>query len=178
MEFTSFGASGPIILALSGLIAEEVSSKDLILSLNLKPALSNEQLNQRLLREIDKFGQYNVNIMLKELLPAQIIRPFVNYCGISGTKKCSQISKLEREKILNGFFNFRIKILKTKDLKEAIVTRGGVVTDEINQKTMESKLVQGLYFCGEIIDIDAPTGGFNLQAAFSTGCLVGSSIGN
>jgi predicted Rossmann fold flavoprotein len=116
--------------------------------------------------------------MLKELLPAQIIRPFINYCGINRAKKCSQISKLERKKILNGFFNFRIKILKTKELKEAIVTRGGIVTDEINQKTMESKLVQGLYFCGEIIDIDAPTGGFNLQAAFSTGCLVGSSIGD
>jgi predicted Rossmann fold flavoprotein len=177
MEFTSFGADGPIILTLSRLIAEKIFDKNLILSLNLKPALSKEQLNQRLLREIDKFGQYHISTMLKELLLAQMIRPFVNYCKINATKKCSQISKVEREKMLNGFFDFRFNIIKTKDLKEAIVTRGGIVTDQINHKTMESKLVKGLYFCGEVIDIDVPTGGFNLQATFSTGYLAGSSIG-
>jgi predicted Rossmann fold flavoprotein len=177
MEFTSFGVDGPIILMLSGLIAEKKSDKNLVLSLNLKSALSREKLNQRLLREIDKFGQYHISTMLKELLPVQMIRSFVNYCEINATKKCSQISKVEREKMLNGFLDFRFNIIKTKDLKEAIVTRGGIVTDEINQKTMESKLIKGLYFCGEVIDVDAPTGGFNLQAAFSTGYLAGSSIG-
>jgi predicted Rossmann fold flavoprotein len=177
MEFTSFGVDGPIILTLSRLISEEISGKKLILSLNLKPALSKEQLNQRLLREIDKIGRCHVNIMFKELIPVQMIRSFVNYCEINATKRCSQINKVEREKMLNGFFDFRFNMIKTKDLKEAIVKRGGVVTDEINQKTMESKLVKGLYFCGEIIDVDAPTGGFNLKAAFSTGYLAGSSIG-
>ncbi|MDR1627182.1 MAG: NAD(P)/FAD-dependent oxidoreductase [Oscillospiraceae bacterium] len=178
MEFTSFGADGPIILTLSRFIAEEISGKNLILSVNLKPALSKERLNQRLLREIDKLGQYHVNIMLKELIPAKMIKPFISYCGINATKKCSQISKIDREKMLNRFFDFRFNIIKTKDFKEAIVTRGGVIIDEIKQKTMESKLIKNLYFCGEIIDIDAPTGGFNLQAAFSTGYLVGSSIGD
>jgi predicted flavoprotein YhiN len=109
--------------------------------------------------------------MLKELVPIQIIKPFISYCGINVTKKCYQINKIDREKFLNGFFDFRIKILKTKDLENAEVARGGVITDKINH------LVKGLYFCREIINIDAPTGGFNLQAAFSTGYLAGNSIG-
>jgi predicted flavoprotein YhiN len=104
MEFMSFGADGPIILSLNGLISEEISGKKLILSLNLKPALSKEQLNQRLLREIDKFGRRHVNIMLKELIPVQMIISFVSYCGINATKRCSQINKVESEKMLNGFF--------------------------------------------------------------------------
>jgi predicted Rossmann fold flavoprotein len=176
MEFTNFGVDGPIILTISGFISEKIHKEKMFLSINLKPALLPEQLNQRLLRELDKFGQYQIKDMLKELLPLQMIKPFLNYCQLNMTKKCSQIIKLEREKILNAFFSFKFKIVKTRDIKEAIVTRGGVVTDEINQKTMESKIVKGLYFCGEVIDIDAPTGGFNLQAAFSTGYLAGSSI--
>ena len=208
MEFTVYGADGPVILTLSSLISEKISASNsksvlnsfqhlavkdkkcqtlkqvqgdtagcgLFLSLNLKPALNKEQLNQRLLRELDKFGQYQLKDMLKELLPVQLIKPFINYCGLTMTKKCSQISKIERSKMLDSFSDFRFEISGIRDAREAVITRGGVLTNEIDQKTMQSKIVPGLYFCGEIIDIDAPTGGFNLQAAFSTGYLAGNSI--
>ncbi|MDR1195172.1 MAG: NAD(P)/FAD-dependent oxidoreductase [Endomicrobium sp.] len=176
MEFTAFGADGPVILTLSGMISEKIKDSKLFLSLNLKPALSREQLNQRLLRELDNFGQYQLKDMLKELLPLQIIKPFIDHCGLAMTKKCSQINKIEREKILYALTDLRFEISGVRDAKEAIITRGGVLTDEIDQKTMQSKIVKGLYFCGEVIDIDAPTGGFNLQAAFSTGYLAGNSI--
>jgi predicted Rossmann fold flavoprotein len=176
MEFTVYGADGPVILTLSSLISEKIKESKLFLSLNLKPALDRQQLDQRLLRELDKFGQYQLKDMLKELLPLQLIKPFIDYCGIAMTKKCSQISKPEREKILIGLTDLRFEISGIRDAAEAIVTRGGVFTDEIDQKTMQSKLVKGLFFCGEVIDIDAPTGGFNLQAAFSTGYIAGNSI--
>ncbi|MDR2426642.1 MAG: NAD(P)/FAD-dependent oxidoreductase [Endomicrobium sp.] len=176
MEFTAFGADGPIILTLSGIISDITSNPKLFLSLNLKPALDKDQINQRLIRELDKFGQYQLKDMFKELLPVQIIKPFIKYCGLSMTKKCSQINRYERKKILNCLVCFSFEILSLRDVKEAIITRGGVLTDEIDQKTMQSKIVKGLYFCGEVIDIDAPTGGFNLQAAFSTGYLAGNSI--
>ena len=176
MEFTVFGADGPVILTLSGLISEKIKENRLTLSLNLKPALTKEQLSLRVLKELDAFGQYQLKEMLKELLPIQIIKPFIDYCGLQMTKKCSQINKTEREIMLKALHDFRFDISGVKDLKEAIITRGGVLTDEIDQKTMQSKIVKGLYFCGEVIDIDAPTGGFNLQAAFSTGYLAGNSV--
>lgn len=177
MEFTSFGADGPVILTLSGLIFEKLEEGGAVLiSINLKPALTYEQLDKRLLREIDKYGHYQMKDMLKELLPVQMIKPFINYSSLQMTKKCSQISRKDRENMLKSFFDMRFKVSGVKDIKEAIVTRGGVLTDEIDQKTMQSKIIKGLYFCGEIIDIDAPTGGFNLQAAFSTGYLCGISI--
>jgi len=175
-EFTVFGADGPVILSLSGLISEKSGTLGLVISVNLKPALSKEQLDARLLRELDKYGPLQLKDMLKELLPVQAIKPFIDYCGLQMTKKCSQINRAEREKMTASFFDWRFKIKGVKDIKEAIVTRGGVSTDEIDQKTMQSKLVSGLYFCGEVIDVDAPTGGFNLQAAFSTGYLAGNSI--
>ncbi|MCA6070395.1 MAG: NAD(P)/FAD-dependent oxidoreductase [Endomicrobium sp.] len=176
MKFTNFGATGPVILTISRLVSERIHNENMFLSLNLKPALSLEQLNQRLLREINNFAQYQIKDFLQDMLPIQMVKPFINYCGLNITKKCSQISKSEREKMLSAFSDSKFKIVKTRDFKEAIITRGGIATDEINQKTMESKLIEGLYFCGEIIDIDAPTGGFNLQAAFSTGYLAGGSI--
>ncbi|MCL2144485.1 MAG: NAD(P)/FAD-dependent oxidoreductase, partial [Endomicrobia bacterium] len=191
MEFTVYGADGPAILTLSGLISpafsaianEHVNSapgrndgKKPFLSLNLKPALDKDQLNQRILRELDKFGQYRIKDMLKELLPIQLINPFINHCGLNMTKKCAQINKAERSKILDSLQDLRFEISGIRDAREAIITRGGVLTSEIDQKTMQSKIIQGLYFCGEVIDIDAPTGGFNLQAAFSTGYLAGNSI--
>lgn len=176
MEFTSFGFDGPTILTLSGYISEERDLSDMFFSLNLKPALGKDILDQRLLRELDKFGNYQIKDMLGELLPKQLIKPFLNYCNIQMTKKCSQINKNEREQILKSLQDMRFNIKGVRDIKDAIITRGGVSTDEIDQKTMESKIVEGLFFCGEVIDIDAPTGGFNLQAAFSTGYLAGVSI--
>lgn len=176
MEFTSFGADGPVILTLSSAISEKIDKSKFFLSVNLKPALEKEQLDARLLRELDKFGQYQLKDMFKELLPLQLINPFISYCGLNITKKCSQINKIERQRIADSLFDFRFEVSGIRSAKEAIITRGGVLTDEIEQKTMQSKLLKGLYFCGEVIDIDAPTGGFNLQAAFSTGYLAGNSI--
>ncbi|MDR1244328.1 MAG: NAD(P)/FAD-dependent oxidoreductase [Endomicrobium sp.] len=177
MEFTSFGADGSVILTISSLVSLNMDKGNNInLKINLKPAVSQECLNVRLLKEINKFGQYQVKDMIKEFLPIQFIKPFLNYCGINITKKCSQLTKFDREKMLNTFFEISFKILSTKDIKDAIVTRGGILTNEINQKTMESKFINGLYFCGEVIDVDAPTGGFNLQAAFSTGFVAGTSV--
>ena len=176
MEFTAYGADGPVILSISGIISENAGKAKMRLSVNLKPALNKEKLEQRLLRELDEFGQYGLKDMLKELLPLRIIKPFISYCGLNMTKKCSQISKAERGKISASLFDFGFEADGVRGVREAIITRGGVLTDEIEQKTMRSKLVEGLFFCGEIIDIDAPTGGFNLQAAFSTGYLAGGSI--
>jgi predicted Rossmann fold flavoprotein len=176
MEFTIFGMDGPVILTLSGLIAQNVT-KQMHISINLKPALTNEQIEQRLIRELEKFGKYQLKDMLKELLPIQLIKPFIDMASLQMTKKCSQINKKEREKILATLIALKFKVVGAKDIKEAIVTRGGISTNEIDQKTMQSKIVKGLYFCGEVIDIDAPTGGFNLQAAFSTGFLAGISVG-
>ncbi|MDR1941009.1 MAG: NAD(P)/FAD-dependent oxidoreductase [Endomicrobium sp.] len=175
MEFVSYGADGPVILTLSSYIGFQIRKSPLFLSLNLKPALSKPLLDKRLSKELNAFGRGQLQEMLKELLPARLIRTFADYCGLQITKKCSQINREERIKMLDSFYDMRFKITGVRDIKEAIITRGGVSTDEINQKTMESKLVSGLYFCGEILDVDAPTGGFNLQAAFSTGYLAGSS---
>ena len=177
-EFTIFGADGPVILTLSGLIAENLQKGEIFISVNLKPALTLEQLDKRFLRELDAYGHSALKEMLKELLPLQMVKPFINYSGLQIDKKCSQINKEERERMVKSLRDFRFKVKGVKDIKEAIVTRGGVGTDEIDQKTMESKITKGLYFCGEVIDVDAPTGGFNLQAAFSTGWLAGNSIKN
>jgi predicted Rossmann fold flavoprotein len=175
MEFTIFGMDGPVILTLSALVSENIS-KEMEISINLKPALTALQLEQRLLREIAEYGKYQLKDMLKRLLPVQLIKPFINISKLQMTKVCSQINKNEREKILHSLFALNFKVKGVKNIKEAIVTRGGISTDEIDQRTMESKIVKGLFFCGEIIDIDAPTGGFNLQAAFSTGFLAGISV--
>lgn len=177
MEFTSHGVDGPIVLSLSSIISECFNENgDNFISLNFKPALSEEQLNNRLLRELDKYGQYSLQEMLKELLPKQIIKSFIKYSNLQLTKKCSQINKKERNLILKALTDFRLKIKGLEGFNRAIITRGGVSVNEINPQTMESKLVSGLFFCGEVIDIDAKTGGFNLQAAFSTGYLAGISI--
>ncbi|MDR2772053.1 MAG: NAD(P)/FAD-dependent oxidoreductase [Elusimicrobiota bacterium] len=177
MEFSIDGATGPTILTISALVGEN-AGRDMQLSINLKPALTRPQLEQRLLRELEKFGKYQLKEMLKELLPLGLIKPFINIANLQMTKPCSQITKDEREKILSSLFSLKFKVSGVKNIKEAIVTRGGVCVDEIYQNTMQSKLVKGLYFCGEVIDIDAPTGGFNLQAAFSTGFLAGISVAN
>jgi predicted Rossmann fold flavoprotein len=175
MEFTIYGAGGPVILTLSSSVAEKIKKAplSLFLSINFKPALSRPQLDKRLICELDKYGRQSLQNMLKELLPVQMLRPFIDYCGLKADRKCSQINKTEREKILDSLFDARFKIKGVRSIKEAIVTRGGVCVDEINPQTMQSKLVKGLYFCGEVIDVDAPTGGYNLQAAFSTGFLAG-----
>ena len=172
MLFTHFGVSGPIILSSSCIINKlDISSLDLFI--DLKPALSNEVLEQRIIRECQTYHNKSISNMLKELLPKSLIEVVLNSAQISTSKVCSNLTKEERAKLVNTLKGLKFKVKKLRPIEEAIVTSGGVCVKEINPKTMESKLVKGLFFCGEVIDVDAFTGGYNLQIAFSTGYLAG-----
>ncbi len=175
MLFTHFGVSGPIILTASSLI-NRCDLKSVKLSLDLKPALTDEQLNNRILRDFDIYKNKNISNCLKQLLPNAIIPVILDKCGIPQNKKINSITRNERLSLLTTIKNFDMIISSLRSFDEAIVTAGGVDVKEINPKTMESKLVKGLYFCGEVLDLDALTGGFNLQIAFSTGFAAGNSI--
>jgi hypothetical protein len=175
--FTHFGVSGPIILSISGKVVDLLGerNKDLYLSINLKPALTVQELEARLLRDFAKFGQRNFRNFLKELLPRKMIPIFVKLLEINPDKKVNQLTAEGRRRLISLLTNFKLTIKRSRPIKEALITRGGISTKEINPQTMESKLIRGLYLCGEIIDVDAKTGGYNLQAAFSTGYVAGSS---
>lgn len=175
MLFTHFGVSGPIILSLSRAAAEALAAKctDLMLSIDLKPALSEEVLDKRLQRDFAKFNRKQLKNALHELLPQKLIAIVIDLAFIDGEKLISQITKEERLRLMDTIKNLTLTIVRTRSVNEAIVTAGGVSTKEINPKTMESKIVKGLFFAGEVIDIDGYTGGFNLQAAFSTGHVAG-----
>lgn len=175
MLFTHFGVSGPIILTLSAQVVDRLTQGKLELSINLKPALSDEQLERRLQRDFDRFGQRAFRNILKELLPSKMIALFVQLTGIPPDKPGHQITAAERGRLFNLLRDFRLTIVGHRPIAEAIVTAGGVSTREIDPRTMESHLVKGLYFCGEVLDINADTGGYNLQAAFSTGYVAGQS---
>jgi hypothetical protein len=143
--------------------------------IDLKPALSCEQLDQRLVRDFNSYPKRILSNILKELMPQRLIEVFIKLLGAAGDKRANQITQQERKKIVLLLKNFRFDIKSALPLEEAMVTRGGVSLKEINPKTMESRIIKGLYFAGEMIDVDADTGGFNLQAAFSTGYLAGES---
>lgn len=174
--FTSSGISGPLVITLSGKVIDLLApDKTVFLDIDLKPALSIQQLDARLLREFKLNSKKTIKNTLKELLPLRLIMVFADAAGIDPLKKCSQITQKEREKIIFWLKGFRLEISGPRPIEEGMVTRGGVSLKEINPRTMESRLIKGLYFCGEMIDLDADTGGFNLQAAFSTGYLAGES---
>ncbi|MBL7131407.1 MAG: NAD(P)/FAD-dependent oxidoreductase [Candidatus Omnitrophica bacterium] len=176
MIFTHFGISGPLILSLSAKVVDLLQThKAVTVSIDLKPALTDNQLDDRVLREIKNHGSVFYKNLLKGLLPRKLIEVFVGLSGINPQKAINQITQKERLRITSLLKDFRLTIIKARPIKEAVVTRGGVSTREINPKTMESTLVKGLYFCGEVIDVDADTGGYNLQAAFSTGYLAAES---
>lgn len=172
MLFTHFGVSGPIILSLSAHIKKHLKS-GCILKLDLKPALSDQQLDARLLRDFEKQKKKHLINSLDELLPKSIIPVIIDLSGIDPHKSVCEITKAERHALLETIKGVKLTVSGFRPIEEAIVTSGGVKTSEINSSTMESKLVKGLYFAGEIIDVDAYTGGFNLQAAWSTGYLAG-----
>ncbi len=172
MQFTHFGASGPIILTASALICREPAD-DIKLELDFKPALSFEQLEARLLRDFKENQNRDISNCLKALLPLSAIEPLLSRCNIQQTKKVNSVTKSERSALLTNLKNFDMLFSSLRGFEEAVVTSGGVSLKEINPKTMESKLVKGLYFCGEVLDCDAFTGGFNLQIAFSTGYAAG-----
>ena len=177
--FTHFGVSGPTILSSSAHIlryknVEELLQKGKIkLQIDLKPALNEEKLNLRLLRDFDKFKNKQIINSLNELLPKKMIEPVIKKAKIKNEKRINEITKQERENLIRVIKCFEITISGFRPIEEAIITRGGINVKEINPKTMESKIIKGLYFAGEIIDVDAYTGGFNLQIAYSTGYTAG-----
>ena len=173
--FTHFGISGPCALSASSII-NRLDLSNVRLSLDLKPALGEEQLNARLLRDFEENKNKSIFNCLKGLLPISMIPEVLARSGIPVDKKVNTVTRNERQSLLTTVKNFDMLILSLGGFNEAIITSGGVDVKQINPKTMESKLVNGLYFCGEVLDVDAFTGGFNLQIAFSTGYAAGISI--
>lgn len=173
--FTHFGLSGPIILSMSRDIGDYIyrQQQKVILKIDLKPALSTEKLDERLLRDLDKYSRKLFKNSLSDLLPQKMIPVLIALSGIDPDKPCHQVSRGERHDIVNLLKNFTVTVTGTRPIAEAIVTAGGISVKEVNPKTMESKLVKGLYFAGEVLDIDGYTGGYNLQTAFSTGYVAG-----
>jgi len=172
MLFTHFGVSGPIILKLSGSIVERLNKQEkVVISINLKPALDGTKLENRLLREFAASGRKSLSTVMKNLLPKALVPIFLDLAGVPGDRKCGQVTSSERRKIAGLLNDLRITAARPRAFDEAIITRGGVDLREVDPRTMQSRKVKGLYFCGEILDIDGTTGGFNLQAAFSTAYL-------
>lgn len=165
MMFTDKGVTGPIVLTLSSLINREFVKNMFI---DFKPALSVEQLENRFLREFDENKNKDISNVMKNFLPQAIILPFLKKAGVESDKKCNNVSVLERKKLINTLKCFTLTFKSLYNLNVGVVTSGGVCLDEINPKTMESKLIKNLYFVGEVLDIDALTGGFNLQVAWAT----------
>jgi hypothetical protein len=173
MLFTHFGIGGPITLLMSLAVADALDEGPVSVSVDLKPALDREQLRRRLQRDFDQCSKKKYRGILRGLLPAKMVGPFITITGIPSGKPGNQISAMERERLLDHLKSLRFTIKQPLPLSAAIVTAGGVSLKEIDPHTMASRLIQGLYFCGEVMDIDADTGGYNLQAAFSTGHLAG-----
>jgi len=174
MIFTHFGLSGPIILSLSKLAVDALDqNQSASISIDLKPALDEKKLDARLLRDIEQQGKKKCGTLIKGLLPQKLIPVCAEMTNISLDKLCHQITTAERKRLKLWLKNFRFEITGYRPFTEAIITAGGVSTREVDPRTMESKIVKGLYFAGEVLDIDADTGGYNLQAAFSTGWLSG-----
>ena len=173
--FTHFGISGPIILSASSVV-NRIPVGQMALTLDLKPALDEQTLDKRLLRDFEKFKNKKISNALCELLPQKLIAFVLGVCKIPPDKNVNVLTKEERAKLVKNVKNLPLKVSGLRGFEEAIVTSGGVELSEINPKTMESKKVSGLKFCGEVLDVDAFTGGFNLQIAFATGYAAGATI--
>ncbi len=184
MIFTHFGISGPIILSSSAHLVRYKEIENLLrnkkikIYIDLKPALTEEQLNERILRDFKEFKNKQFKHSLDKLLPQKMIPLIIEKTNIDEEKKVNEITKEERKKLVNLLKKLEFTVKDFRPVEEAIITSGGISTKEINPKTMESKLIEGLYFAGEIIDVDAYTGGFNLQIAYSTGFTAGMHCGN
>ena len=173
MLFTHFGLSGPLILSASSYVRQDDYEKGVTVSIDLKPALTFDELDKRLLRDFEE-GQNKIFAnSLSGLLPGKMITAVIVRSGIDPNKKVNLVTKQERYRLCETLKKFEIKVTGNRGFNEAIITRGGIATGSINPSTMESKVVKGLYFAGEMIDVDALTGGFNLQIAWSTGHLAG-----
>ena len=174
MLFTHFGVSGPLILSASSHM-KDMKERKYEIHIDLKPALSYEQLDKRIQRDFLENANKNFINALDALLPKKIVPIIVKLTGIKPSTKVNQVTKEMRAKLVNILKDLKVTVMSFRPIEEAIITSGGVSTKEIHPKTMESKLVEGLYFAGEVIDVDAYTGGFNLQIAFSTGVLAGEA---
>ena len=184
MLFTHFGISGPMILSSSAHLVRYkdidnlLKDKKIVIKIDLKPALTDEQLDERILRDFKEFKNKQFKHSLDKLLPQKLIPVFIEKSEIEPEKRVNEITREERNKMVHLLKDFEITIKNFRPVEEAIITSGGIDTKEINPKTMESKLIKGLYFAGEIIDVDSYTGGFNLQIAYSTGYTAGISCGD
>lgn len=176
MLFTHYGVSGPIIISASSVVGKKLQDKELTLQIDLKPALSREQLDQRVLRDFEENKNKQFKNAVDKLFPAKLKPIMIELSGISPEKKINEISKEERLYFVDLIKNFKMTLTGLRSYNEAIITKGGVSVKDIDPGTMESKKISGLYFAGEVLDLDALTGGFNLQIAWSTGYLAGISI--
>ena len=176
MLFTHFGVSGPLVLSASGMIKATQFEQELDMFVDLKPALDEEQLDKRILREFDAAMNKQFKNVIGSLMPAKMIPVMIQLSGIDPDKKVNEVSREERQHLVHLLKKLPMTIAGLRGWNEAIITKGGVSVKDINPSTMESKKVGGLYFCGEVLDLDALTGGYNLQIAWSTGYLAGISI--
>lgn len=175
LVFAHYGVSGPVVLSASSHL-KDLSRKTYTFKIDLKPALDAETLDKRIIRDFEKYKLKEVGNSLSDLLPSKLIPIILGRWGIDKTTRCNSVTKEQRRALAELLKNLDFEITGTRPIDEAIITRGGVKVSEVNPKTMESKLCKGLYFCGEVLDVDAYTGGFNLQIAFSTGYLAGQLL--
>ena len=181
MLFTHFGVSGPVILSSSAHLVryknidELLKNNRIVLHIDLKPALSKEKLDDRVIRDFEEFKNKQFKNSLEKLLPQKMIEPIIELSGIKPEKQVNEITKVERERLVSLLKDFKLTIKEFGPIEDAIITSGGVNIKEVNPSTMESKIVNNLYFAGEILDVDAYTGGFNLQIAYSTGFTAGKN---
>ena len=171
--FTHYGVSGPMILSASSRLGDELEKEDLYIKIDLKPALSKEQLDSRILRDFEERKNADLSNAMVHLLPKSMIPVMLHVCGLDPAKKVNEVTRGEREQLVKGMKEFPLTINGLRDIQEAIITRGGVTVKEVEPSTMESKIVKNLYLAGEMLDLDALTGGYNLQIAWSTGYLAG-----
>jgi len=167
-----------VTLLMSLSIVDALAAGPVSVAVDLKPALDRRQLRDRLQRDFDQYGKQGYRRILAGLLPQKIIEPFIKMTGIPADKPAHQITSVERDIIAGFLKSLRFNIQAALPMSSAIVTAGGVSLEEIDPRTMASRLIRGLYFCGEVMDIDADTGGYNLQAAFSTGVMAAENAGN
>lgn len=177
MLFTHYGVSGPLMLSASSYVGKRLQKKPLILEIDLKPALTMEALDKRVLREFEDNKNRQFKNAIGKLFPAKLIPVMLELSGIDPEKKVNVISKEERSYFVHLIKHFTMTLTGLRGYNEAIITKGGVATKEIDPQTMESKLIKGVYFAGEVLDLDALTGGFNLQIAWSTGYAAGAAVG-
>jgi len=173
LVFTADGISGPLVLSASAAVTDKMEQGDVRVLLDLKPALSKDELDARILRDFEEAKNKQFRNALDKLLPQRLIRVIIGLCGIPEEKQVNSVTKQERAVLVDVLKGREMHIKKTGGFNEAVITRGGVSVKEVNPSTMESKLTAGLYFAGEVLDVDALTGGYNLQIAWSTGYLAG-----